>query len=86
MSQNIVNNGERVAVSFPFYSGNAGMSRRDGSREATLAIREKVRGAEPGPGAVAGQPAKAVRIQRSPTVEGMTLVDIAFDDPEPDQD
>ena len=78
MTEIIVNNGTRVAVSFPFYTGTAGMCRREGSAEATLAIREKVRGAEPGPGEVEGQPVNAVRVQRSPSVDGMTLVDVVF--------
>lgn len=75
---NAINNGQRVAVAFPFFTGEGGMSRREGSAEATIAIRGRARGAEPGPGTVEGQPVEAVRIQPSPTVEGMTLIEVRF--------
>ena len=75
---NVINNGQRVAVAFPFFNGEGGMSRREGSAEATIAIRDRARGAQPGPGTVDGQAVEAVRIQPSPTVEGMTLIDVRF--------
>lgn len=75
---NVINNGRRVAVAFAFFKGEGGMSRREGSAEATIAIRDRARGAEPGPGTVDGHPVEAFRIQPSPTVEGMTLIDVRF--------
>lgn len=78
MTHFIINNGARVDVEFPFFKGKGGMSRREGHAEATIAIRDRARGAEPGPGTVDGHPVEAFRIQPSPTVEGMTLIDVRF--------
>lgn len=77
----VVNNGARVPVEFPFFTGTGGLSRRDGAAEATIAVRENLRGTEPGPGLVDGQLVQAIKIQKSPTVPGMTLIDVVFDTP-----
>lgn len=78
MSENVINNGARVPVVFDFFEGIGGVSRRDGSAEATIAIRQAVRGASPGPGQVNGQPVDVLKIARSPSVAGMTLIDVRF--------
>ncbi|QTH22018.1 hypothetical protein HRJ34_00290 [Rhizorhabdus wittichii] len=75
---NVINNGARVPVVFDFYSGIGGVSRREGASDATIAIRENVRGAEPGLGTVNGQPVRAVKIGKSPTVPGMVLIEVVF--------
>jgi hypothetical protein len=57
------------------------VARREGATEATVAIRERVRGAEAGStGLVDGQPVEVTAIYKSPTVAGMTLVDVRFTD------
>lgn len=78
---NIINNGVRVPVVFDFFEGIGGVARREGAVEATVAIRERVRGAELGPGTVDGQPVEVLSIQKSPTVPGMTLVEVRFASP-----
>lgn len=83
---NVVNNGARVPVVFSFFTGTGGLSRREGAAEGTVAIRENLRGTSPGPGLVDGQPVQAVKIQKSPTVPGMTLVDVVFDAPAQEQE
>lgn len=77
-SFNIINNGVRVPVAFTFFEGIGGMARREGAEVATVAIRERVRGAEPAPGTVDGRPVEVLSIQKSPTVSGMTLVEVRF--------
>lgn len=81
---NIINNGARVPVAFDFYTGMAAIARREGAATATIAVRESLRGASPGPGLVDGEPVEAVKIQKSPNVSAMTLIDIVFSQPQGD--
>ncbi len=77
-NDSIINNGARVPVAFTFYEGVGGMAQREGATTATIAIRERVRGAEPAPGIVDGRAVEVLSIQKSPTVPGMTLVEVMF--------
>lgn len=83
---NIVDNGTRLQVAFDFYTGEAGLSRREGAAEGTVAVRQKIRGADEGSGTVGGLPVRVVQVRRSPAVAGMTLIDVVFLAPEPEQE
>jgi len=76
--ENVIDNGARVAVALPCYTGEGGMSRPAGRAEATIAVREKVRASFAGPGFVDGEAVEVLRIEKSKLVQGMTLIFVRF--------
>lgn len=78
-----INNGERLQVAFSFFTGEGGLARAAGSRDATVALRiPPVRGAYDSTGFVGGQPVEVISVKRS-AVPGFVLVEVRFASDEP---
>ena len=69
-----VRNGARVPVSFPWYTGLAGVQHTDRGMQVAYFSRSTAKA--PATGTVDGQPVEVIAAERSRTVEGVAVLTV----------